>query len=473
MTAGNDMRLYFSTSLHQQGLLLTLLTVLVFFYNAPLSAQDIAAQDPEPLIEANIPAKADADIAARIREIYSQVDELKQVTVSVKAGVVELAGSAISADASERAESLAIRVEGVVTVENNIQRDVSIGSRVNPTLHRFEDYANNTIKLLPLITLSIVVFIAIIFVGWLLAGWSALWQRLSPNLFIAELVATTLRAIFIVLATISALTLLDATALLGAFLGAAGVLGLAVGFAVRDTIENYISSIMLSLRQPFRPNEHVVIDGHEGHVIRLTSRATILMTMDGNHLRIPNSSVFKAVILNYSRNPERRFEFELGVDADDDPLAAIDVALNTIKELDFILEEPTPLGYVKNVGDSNIVIVLTAWIDQRSSSFVKCRSVALSAAKNALEGAGFALPEPIYRLRFDDSNSSPLKAVIATENDRQIEYSSSTGQQPTQEAGLSTQALDTAPDKDIAEKVEEERRESSEADLLSHSAPIE
>src|SRR3546814_8338036 len=70
---------------------------------------------------------------------------------------------------------------------------------------------------------------------------------------------------------------------------------------------------MLSLRQPFRANDHVVIEGHEGRVVRLTSRATILMTLEGNHLRIPNSTVFKAVILNYTRNPERRFDFELGI----------------------------------------------------------------------------------------------------------------------------------------------------------------
>src|SRR3546814_6600583 len=66
------------------------------------------------------------------------------------------------------------------------------------------------------------------------------------------------------------------------------------------------SDLMLSLRQPFRANDHVVIEGHEGRVVRLTSRATILMTLEGNHLRIPNSTVFKAVILNYTRNPERR-----------------------------------------------------------------------------------------------------------------------------------------------------------------------
>ncbi|MDR7102012.1 mechanosensitive ion channel domain-containing protein [Croceicoccus sp. BE223] len=68
------------------------------------------------------------------------------------------------------------------------------------------------------------------------------------------------------------LKILGATALLGALLGVGGVIGIAIGFAVRDTVDTYISSIMLSVRQPFRANDHVVIEGNQGRVIRLTGR---------------------------------------------------------------------------------------------------------------------------------------------------------------------------------------------------------
>jgi small-conductance mechanosensitive channel len=127
-----------------------------------------------------------------------------------------------------------------------------------------------------------------------------------------------------------------ATALIDTILGGAGVVGLAIGFEVRDSLENYISSIMLSLRQPFRANDHIVIGEHEGKVVRLTSRATVLMTLDGNHLRIPDSQLFKAVILNYTSNPERRFDFELGVGADDDPVVAMKIGLEALCQLPFV-----------------------------------------------------------------------------------------------------------------------------------------
>ena len=98
------------------------------------------------------------------------------------------------------------------------------------------------------------------------------------------------------------------------------------------------------------PEQLVVIDDHEGKVIRLTSRSTILMTLDGNHLRIPNTIVFKAVILNYTRNPERRFEFDLGVDAADDPVAAMQLGLDRLKSMPFVQQQTHWINESKHVG---------------------------------------------------------------------------------------------------------------------------
>ena len=107
---------------------------------------------------------------------------------------------------------------------------------------------------------------------------------------------------------------------------------------MRDTVTNYVASIMLSLRQPFRANDHVVIESYEGRVVRLTSRATILLTLDGNHVQIPNATVFNAIIPNYSRNPQRRFDFDLGIDANDNPVDEMEVGLSAMTKLAFVLK---------------------------------------------------------------------------------------------------------------------------------------
>lgn len=454
-----------------------MIIVLVFVaISSPalVSAQDEGGNNPQELIDATPPAASDTEIEQRIASIFIEIEALSNVTVNVTSGVVTLSGTTINADAAARAEAIASRIAGVVTVENSIKRDVSVDSRLSPALDEAQGYVFDVVRSAPLLLVALGVFLAISILGWVLSIWRAFWHRIMPNAFIAEIAATTTRVIFIVLGAIAALSLLGATALLGAFLGAAGVLGLAVGFAVRDTIENYIASIMLSLRQPFRPNDLVKIDEKEGRVIRLTSRATILMTLDGNHLRIPNAAVFKAVILNYTRNSERRFEFELGVDAADDPLAAIETGLNALNSLDFILRDPPPLSFIHKVGDSNIVLFFGAWIDQNKSDYAKSRSVALSTVKTALEDDGFALPEPIYRLRFDNSAPAALKemaGVVVTETDAAKD--SSGRDKKAVPRAQSSAALDTAPDLHIAEKVAEERAEAGDEDLLSDSAPTE
>lgn len=271
-------------------------------------------------IDATPSAGEDAAIARRLSDIYANVPSLADVEVEVSEGVVTLSGLAPDADAVSRAEAIASGVEGVVTIENEVARDVSVS--FDGQVDGLQELAGSFLQMLPLLAAGLVIGALIAGFGYMLASFAGLWRKLTPNSFLADLIASAIRFGFVVFAIVVALDIIGAGALMGAVLGGAGVIGIALGFAMRDTVENYVASVMLSLRHPFQANDHIVIDAQEGHVIRLTSRATILMTLDGNHLRIPNSTVFKAVILNYTRNPQRRFEFLLGIDADDDALEA-------------------------------------------------------------------------------------------------------------------------------------------------------
>jgi small-conductance mechanosensitive channel len=246
---------------------------------------------------------------------------------------------------------------------------------------------------------------------------------------------------------------------------------------MRDTIENYVASLLLSLRQPFRANDWVQIDTYEGRVIRLTSRATVLMTLDGNHLRIPNGQVFKAVIVNFTRNPQRRFHFDLGVDADDDARAARQLGRDTLAGLEFVLSDPPPEARIIEVGDSNVVIRFLGWVDQRDTDWWKAQSQAIPAVKGALEDAGFGLPEPIYRLRFDPRSATvPFAAEAATATATPSADEPPQAKRAVRDVAASPADEDVRPADEIAAMVEEERNrpgEEQNKDLLDHSRPVE
>lgn len=423
------------------------------------------ATEPASAIDPVATGGDDSAIADRLRGIFEEIKGLEDVVVAVDAGVVSLSGSVADDSSAERAKAIAQRVAGVVTVEAQFERDLSVGGNVEPVVDKFGTSLQNFLSALPLIGIAFLVAILVGLLGHFIASRERFWHRITPNIFLAELVAASVRVIFIGIGIFIGLDILNATALLGAVLGGAGVIGLAVGFALRDTVDNYMSSIMLSIRQPFRANDHVLIGDREGRVVRLTSRATILMTLDGNHLRIPNATVFKAEILNYTRNPQRRFSFELGVDADDDPAAAIETGLKAVNSQDFVLNDPEATAEIREVGDSNILIAFHGWIDQRNSDFKKARGAAIRVTKNALEETGFALPEPIYRLRFD--NLPPgMKESLA-----QVEPAGKAIEKPAKPPAA--KPFDVSPEDHVEKLVDSERSDQGTADLLDDGQPVE
>lgn len=439
-----------------------------------LPDDDIAGAEPITIDTSALPA--DDQIAQRIQRVYSQIDSLSAIVVTVREGVVFLSGSVSNETQAERAIALAARLQGVVAVDDGMNRSLDIHGNVAPLIEQFQADITRWSRALPLIVLALGLFLLIAYIGHRLARWTSLWRRIAPNPFLGELIGQVVRTVTIVFGLVLALNLVGASALIGTVLGGAGVVGLAIGFAVRDSLENYISSIMLSLKQPFRANDHVVIGDHEGKVARLTSRATVLMTLDGNHLRIPNAQVFKAVILNYTRNPERRFQFELGVDAADDPVAAMRIGLDAMCALPYVLDDPEPDAIISTVGDSNIIITFMAWIDQGVSDFGKSRSLAIRAAMTVLEEQGFTLPEPIYRLRFDLQQLrqamhfyDAVMPEAATENSR-----TGIDAKPTLRKTTAIEAtMDVSPNKHLEDKVNEERAMNAESDLLDIDRPIE
>jgi small-conductance mechanosensitive channel len=373
---------------------------------AQAQVPEATLEDPEPVIQRAPEDQSDTEIEERLSSIYSEFGALLGVQVRVEDGVVTLSGEVANETDADRALGLAIRVEGVVTVRDQIDRTLTIEDNLAPVFADIHQQMGQWIKALPLLAIAFAIFLVIAGMGHLLASWKWLWKTLAPNAFLAEILSQAVRITILILGLFIALNLVGATALMAAILGGAGVAGLAIGFAIRDTLENYISSVMLSMRQPFRSGDHVIIGEKEGIVSRLTTRSTILMTLDGNHLRIPNAEVFKAQILNFTTNPTRRLSFKLGVDAADDPIAAINIGKSAISDLDFVLEDPAPHALIESVGDSSIILVFYAWIDQRQADFAKSRSLAIRATKDVIEANGFTLPEPIYRLRFDNSLQS-------------------------------------------------------------------
>jgi small conductance mechanosensitive channel len=324
----------------------------------------------------------------------------------------------------------------------------------NAVLQRLLQELYALIASLPLFALALLV----IWVGAMAGRWLSqrtLFDRVAgTNPFLRDLVRTTVRWVVVSAGVIVALEIMDATALVGAVLGTAGVLGVALGFAFKETLENYLAGILMSLRQPFAPRDHVVINGNEGFVVAMTSRATILFTLDGNHLRLPNAMVFRSVTLNYTRNPSRRFTFDVGVGVGVDLLAAQRIGVDQMKAVVGVLREPPPRAYITALGDSNVQLRFLGWVDQRSHEFVMVKSEAIRTVKLALEAAGMDMPEPIYRVQMTERGPVPATP-------------------PSPKVLPGDGAADTRLVNDLQGQIKDDPRRDGARDLLDAAAPME
>lgn len=432
----------------------------------PAPAQDAQSQ-PTGTIGVQDSREQDAAIAERIRTILRELDGYADVTVAVRSGIVTLRGTTLDAAKARLLNELVSRVDGVVAIENDVVENTDVVKRLDPAVKRFQDRLSQMIAWAPLLLIAGAAFVIVAFIGVLLARLHQPWDRLAPNAFIADIYRMLLRLVFVVGGVVVALDILNATALLGTILGAAGIVGLAIGFAVKDTVENFIASIMLSIRQPFRPNDAIEINGDEGKVIRLTARATILLNWDGNHVRIPNSTVFKSRIVNFSRNRERRFLFEIGFEGAMDMEAARALVQETVQALPFTLEAPAASVWIDRIDDAGIILKVTGWIDQTVTSLVLAQSEALRQVKGTLEAAGLTIPDTTYRLRLETPSAALPGGAPAT--------SAPPAPPPAPPPPvIETADVGASEEKELEAMVEAERAEDGhEDDLLDHETKVE
>ncbi|MBM2576781.1 mechanosensitive ion channel [Jannaschia sp. Os4] len=441
----------------------TLALVLALLLPLAAHAQEEGQPNGEIAVEAD--ATSDAAIERRIEGIVAELDGFDAVEVEVREGIVTFSGEVIDADAA-RLDDLAARVQGVVAVENEIAASTDIADRIDPLADRFRARIEQAVAFTPLLLVALFAGLAVATLGWMLAGWRRPWDRLAPNAFIAEIYRMVLRLVAVLLGVVVALDILNLTGILAGVFGAAGIVGLAVGFAVRDTVENFIASVLLSLRQPFRPDDLVEIEGDLGTVVRLTSRATILLDPDGNHLRIPNATVFKAKILNFTRNPQRRFGFVLGIDPGDDPAEAKRIGLEVLRGLDFVLDQPPPQAWIDNIGASTIDMQYFAWVDQTAALWPVARSEAIRLVMDALTRADIGLPEPTYRLNLLGGGLPVVDLPDAENRPDEVVLSES------EPAALpAAEAEDVTPEPEMEGLAQAERERSP--NLLTAAAPEE
>ena len=175
-----------------------------------------------------------------------------------------------------------------------------------------------------------------------------------------------------------------------ALLGAAGIAGVAIGFAAQTSISNIISGLFVITERAFRINDVIEVEGTIGTVQSINLLSVILKTFDSQYVRIPNETIIKANLINYSQFPYRRVKTELGVAYGTDLRKLEQILVSVAKNNAFIIDDPAPSILWTSFSTSSIDLTLMAWT--KIEDFVNLRNSLFVEIDERLKQENIAIP---------------------------------------------------------------------------------
>lgn len=191
-----------------------------------------------------------------------------------------------------------------------------------------------------------------------------------------------------------------------------GISGVAIGFAFRDILQNFLAGILILLTEPFQIDDQIVFKEFEGTVESIQTRATTIKTYDGRRIVIPNSELFTNSVTVNTAFDNRRLEYDIGIGYGDDIDTARQLILEAMHETNGVLEAPAPDAIVVELAGSTVNIRARWWVQPpRRADVLDLQDRVLTNIKNKLTANGIDLPFPTQQILFHDQTE-------ATDGDR-------------------------------------------------------
>ena len=288
---------------------------------------------------------------------------------------------------------------------------MSFGSLFEQVLDKLQSWLSTGVEMLP----NLAVAVAVVFAFGFASRWvGRLTQRGLAKVVkqpqIVSLLSNIVRIAVLAAGAFTALSVLNLDKAVTSLLAGVGIAGLALGFAFQDIAANFVSGLLMAVRQPFALGDLVKLGDYFGTVEDIDLRSTRLTLLSGESVIMPNKDVYQSAIVNYTDTPKRRVEVDVGVSYGDDLERAREIALEAVKSLAVRdSESPTDIVFT-GFGASSIDFTARFWIsDAKQSAYVHARSEAIIAIKRAFDTNEITIPFPIRTLDFGIAGGETLR----------------------------------------------------------------
>ncbi|MEH2450136.1 mechanosensitive ion channel family protein [Nostoc sp.] len=263
---------------------------------------------------------------------------------------------------------------------------------------------NGFIALLPNIILGLIVFILFLFIA---SRIKVLVKRLTRNRRSARNLGLVLgrlaQGLTVLIGLFIALSILIPSFKVSDLVQLLGISGVAIGFAFRDILQNFLAGILILLTEPFQIDDQIVFKSFEGTVENIQTRATTIRTYDGRRIVIPNSELFTNSVTVNTAFDNRRLEYDVGIGYGDDIDQAKQLMLDAMHSVDEVLKDPAPDVLAMELAGSSVNIRVRWWINPpRRADDLTSRDKVITAIKKTLVANGIDLPFPTQQILFHD-----------------------------------------------------------------------
>jgi small conductance mechanosensitive channel len=335
----------------------------------------------------------DAGVEGTLEALLPKFPGVRNVDATVHKGIVELEGQVENAEIRDQMTRVAMQVEGVRMVINRLKTDAQVFTARQLVTGEIQSLWGVVSRRWLLALLALVVVLIFSTLARVFNRYSeTLLAPFVTNMLLRSVLGSLIGSGLVIGGVMIALSTLQLTQAVLSIVGLAGVVGLAVGFAFRDIAENFIASILLGVRRPFRVGDYVTVAGHSGVVKMLNTRATVLVTLDGQHVRIPNAVIYKEILVNASASPNSRGTFDIMIPYDASTAAALDAVTKALRAVDGVLPDPPARALVEALETNGVRLRAYYWSPIEGVDGYKLNSDVRLKVKVALQQAGIMPP---------------------------------------------------------------------------------
>jgi len=279
---------------------------------------------------------------------------------------------------------------------------------------KVEEWITTFIAMLPNMVVALFVLILFYVIGkFARKAVKRLLTSVTDNKTITSLLETIIGVAIIGIGVFIALSVLQLDGAVTSLLAGAGIIGLALGFAFQDIASNFISGVMLSIRHPFGIGDIIETNDFYGTVQKLNLRNTIMRTVTGQIVYLPNKKVFENPLQNFTTTGLRRVDLSCGVSYGDDLDKAKKVALEAVDKVSNVLSDKEIEFYYDEFGDSSINFKIRFWVKFATNpDFWSARSEAIIAITKAFDEHDIMIPFPIRTLDFGIRGGEKLNTML-------------------------------------------------------------